>query len=134
MDNPVLGAERPDDVGDAIGGLAEGVGNGDRLPLEVYRVNAADGREELVRGATLIGLKLATLRHIAAIGNDYTVFNFMQNQSLGFAGTALGAFGNAQGGLPTSLVAPSLLLEEVDVRGARGEPHRPPLLPPPPMN
>jgi TldD protein len=134
MDNPVLGAQRADDVGDAIGGLAEGVGSGDRLPLEVYRVNAADGREELVRGATLIGLKLATLRRIAGIGNDYTVFNFMQNQSLGFAGTALGAFGNAQGGLPTSLVAPSLLLEEVDVRGARGEPHRPPLLPPPPMN
>ena len=134
MDNPVLGSQRQDDVGEAIGSLAEGVGNGDRVPLEVYRVNAADGREELVRGATLIGLKLGTLRRIAGIGNDYTVFNFMQNQSLGFAGTALGAFGNAQGGLPTSLVAPSLLLEEVDVRGARGEPHRPPLLPPPPMN
>ena len=134
MDNPALGFQRQDDIGEAVGTLAEGLGNGDRVPLIVYRVNAADGHEELVRGATLTGLKLSTLRRIAGIGNDYAVFNFTQSQALGFAGTALGAFGSAQGGLPTSLVAPSLLLEEVDVRGARGEPHRPPLLPPPPMN
>jgi predicted Zn-dependent protease len=134
MDNPAVGLQRQDDIGEAVGNLAEGVGNGDRVPLLVYRVNAADGREEIVRGATVSGLKLSELRRIAGIGNDYTAFNFMQSQALGFAGTALGAFGNAQGGLPTSIVAPSLLLEEVDVRGARGEPHRPPLLPPPPMN
>jgi predicted Zn-dependent protease len=134
MDNPALGFQRQDEIGDAVGSLAEGLGNGDRLPLVVYRINASDGREELVRGATLTGLKLGGLRRIAGIGNDYAVFNFMQSEALGFAGTALGAFGNAQGGLPSSLVAPSLLLEEVDVRGARGEPHRPPLLPPPPMN
>ena len=134
MDNPALGFQRQDDIGDAVGTMAEGVGNGDRVPLLTYRVNAADGREELVRGATLTGLKLNVLRRIAGIGNDYTVFNFMQSQALGFAGTALGSFGSAQGGLPTSLVAPSLLLEEVDVRGARGEPHRPPLLPPPSIN
>lgn len=134
MDNPALGFQRQDDIGEAVGTLAEGLGNGDRVPLVVYRVSATDGHEELVRGATLMGLKLGALRRIAGIGNDYTVFNFMQSQALGFAGTALGAFGSAQGGLPTSLVAPSLLLEEVDVRGARGEPHRPPLLPPPPMN
>ena len=134
MDNPALGFQRQEDIGEAVGSLAEGVGNGDRVPLVAYRVNASDGREELVRGATLTGLKLSGLRRIAGIGNDYAVFNFMQSQALGFAGTALGSFGNAQGGLPTSLVAPSLLLEEVDVRGARGEPHRPPLLPPPPMN
>ena len=135
MDNPALASQRQDDLSEAVGVLAEGgASNGDRLPLLVYRVNVADGREELVRGAMLTGLKLNTLRRIAAIGNDYTVFNFMQSQALGFASTALGAFGTAQGGLPTSMVAPSLLLDEVDVRGARGEPHRPPLLPPPPVN
>jgi len=44
----------------------------------------------------------------------------MQSQMNGFAGTALGAFGSAQLGLPASVVAPSLLVEELEVRGARG--------------
>jgi hypothetical protein len=52
----------------------------------------------------------------------------MQSQITGFAGTALGAFGTAQGGLPASVVAPSLLFDEVEVRGARGEPKRLPLV------
>jgi hypothetical protein len=45
----------------------------------------------------------------------------------------LGAFGTAQNGVPASVVAPSLLFEEVEVRGARGEPKRLPILPEPPM-
>ena len=40
----------------------------------------------------------------------------------------------ANGGLPASMVAPSLLFEELEVRGARGEPKRLPLLPAPPLN
>jgi hypothetical protein len=36
--------------------------------------------------------------------------------------------------LPASVVAPSLLLEEVEFRGARGEPKRLPILPEPPMS
>jgi hypothetical protein len=55
----------------------------------------------------------------------------MQSQQAGFAGTALGAFGSAQSGLPASLVAPSLLFDDLEVRGARGEPKRLPLLPAP---
>ena len=75
-----------------------------------------------------------TLRNISAIGNDDFVYNYMQNQIVGVAGTALGAFGTAQNGLPASVVAPSLLFDEVDVRGARGEPKRLPLLPEPPLS
>ena len=44
---------------------------------------------------------------------------------------ALLSVGSAQNGLPSSIVAPSLLFEEVEVRGARGEPKRLPLLPAP---
>ncbi len=134
MDNPALAFQRQDDFSDVIGAVAGGAANGDRLPLLVYRVNVADGREELMRGATLTGMKLRSLRNIAGIGNDYRAFQYMQSQAPGFAGTALSAFGSAQGGVPTSVVAPSLLLEEVEVRGARGEPRRAPLLPAPPLN
>ncbi len=133
MDNPTLASLRQEDFSETIAGLAGGVASGDRLPLLVYRVYVNDGREELVRGARLTGLTLRSLRNIAGIGNDYTVFNFMQNAAPGFAGTALGAFGSAQGGLPSSLVAPSLLFEEVEERGFHGEPRRTTLIPAPPL-
>ena len=134
MDNPALGLTRQDDFSEFVGAMAGGAGAGDRLPLMIYRVYVADGHEEPVRGALLRGMNLRALRGVTAIGNDYTPFNYMQSQQFGFASTALSAFGSAQGGLPTSVVAPSLLFEDVDVRGARGEPRRPPLLPPPPFN
>ena len=57
----------------------------------------------------------------------------MQNGSAGFAGTALDTFGSVEGGIPSSIVAPSLLLEDVEIRGYHGEPRRLPLLPIPPL-
>jgi hypothetical protein len=57
----------------------------------------------------------------------------MQNPQGGFAGTALGAFGSAQGGIPSTVVAPSLVLDEVEVRGFHGEPRRLPLVDAPPL-
>ena len=76
---------------------------------------------------------IGCLRNISAVGNDNFVYNYMQSQVAGFAGTAFGAFGSAQNGLPASIVAPSLLFDEVEVRGARGEPKRLPLLSAPQM-
>jgi TldD protein len=133
MDNPALASQRQEDFSDIIGSIAGGVASGDRLPLMVYRLYVADSREELVRGARLTGLTLRTLRSIAAIGSDATVFDFMQNPAPGFAGTALSIFGSAQSGLPGSIVAPSLVLEEVEARGFHGEPRRLPLIPAPPL-
>jgi len=134
MDNPELSLTRRDDASEFIGAMAGGAGAGDRVPLLLYRVYVADGREEPMRGALLRGFNIRALRNIAGIGNDFTAYNYMQSQQFGFAGTALSAFGSASGGLPTSLVAPSLLFEDVDVRGARGEPRRAPRLSPPPFN
>lgn len=135
MDNPALGLHHQEDFSELVAGLAAGAASGDRVPLLLYRVHVADGREELLRGARLIGLNLRALRNLAGMGNDPAVFTFQQSQATGFGGTALGAFGSAQsGGLPSAVVAPSLLFEEVEVRGARGEPRRRPLLPAPPLN
>jgi TldD protein len=133
MDNPTISLLHQDDFQTLLASYGGGAGTGDRLPLVVYRVYPEDGREEIVRGARLIGLNSRAIRNIAGIGNDNYVYNYMQSQVNGFAGTALGAFGSAQNGLPASIVAPSLLFEEVEVRGARGEPKRLPLVAPPPM-
>jgi TldD protein len=134
MDNPVLGVREQDDLSELMMGAASGAATGDRLPLLVYRVNVDDGKESLVRGARLTGLTLRAMRNIAGIGSDATPFNFTQSQQAGFAGTALSAFGTADSGVPATVIAPSLLFDDVEVHGARGEPERLPLVPPPPMN
>jgi len=131
MDNPSISLMHQDDFSELLASFGGNAAT-DRLSLVVYKVYP-DGREELVRGARVTGFNTRSLRNIAAIGNDDFVYNYMQNQTAGVAGTALGAFGNAQNGLPASVVAPSLLFEEVEIRGARGEPKRLPILPEPPM-
>jgi TldD protein len=128
MDNPALTSLNSQDFSDYIGEIAGGIASGERLPLIVYRVYVADGHKELVRGGHIEGLTLRNLRNMTAVGNDPTVYTYMQNTSNGFAGTALGAFGGAQGGIPSTVVTPSLLLEEVEVRGFHGEPRRLPLV------
>jgi len=134
MDNPVLSLLHQEDFSELLASFGGGAGTGDRLPLVVFRLYPEDGREEMIRGARISGLGTRNLRNVAGIGNDNFAYNYMQSQSNGFAGTALGAFGSAQNGLPAAAVAPSLFFEELEVRGARGEPKRLPLLPPPPMN
>ncbi len=136
MDNPALSLLHQEDFSELLASYGGGAGTGDRLPLVVYRVYPETGREEMIRGSRIIGLNSRALRNLAGIGNDTFVLNYMQSQINGFAGTALGAFGSAQSqyGLPASVVAPSLLFAELEVRGARGEAKRLPLLPPPPMS
>ena len=136
MDNPALSLLHQEDFSELLASYGGGAGTGDRLPLVVYRVYPETGREEMIRGSRIIGLNSRALRNLAGIGNDSFVYNYMQSQINGFAGTALGAFGSAQNqnGLPASVVAPSLLFDELEVRGARGEAKRLPLLPPPPMS
>ena len=133
MDNPALSSLGQQDFSDFLGAVAGGIASGERIPLQVYRVYVSDGREELVRGGHIEGLTLRSLRNVLAIGSDLSVFDYMQNPAGGFAGTALGSFGGAQGGIPSSIVAPSLLLEEVEIRGFHGEPRRLPLVPAPPL-
>jgi hypothetical protein len=133
MDNPSLSLLHQEDFSELLASYGGGAGNGDRLPLLVYKIYPDSGREEIVQGARIIGLNTRALRNIAGIGNDNFVFNYMQIQDAGFSGTALGAFGSARNGLPSSIIAPSLLFDEVEVRGARGEPKRLPLLPAPTM-
>jgi TldD protein len=133
MDNPALGAVGPSDLSETIGELSGGLSSGMRLPLMIYRVYVSDGHKELVRGATLQDLTVRSLRNILGIGSDSAVYNYMQTDEEGLGGTALGAFGAAEGGIPSTVTAPSLLLDEVEVQGFHGEPRRVPLVPAPPL-
>ncbi len=133
MDNPAVAAVSQQDFSDFVGGLGSGIANGDRAPLLVYKVYVADGHEELARGGFLDGLTLRSMRNILALGDDAHVLTYMQNSQDGLSGTALGAFGLANGGIPSTVTSPSLLLDDVEIRGFHGEPSRVPLDPAPPL-
>src|SRR5450432_2524641 len=90
MDNPTISLLHQDDFQALLASYGGGAGTGDRLPLVVYRVYPEDGREEIIRGARVIGLNSRAVRNITGIGNDDFVYNYMQSQINGFAGTALG--------------------------------------------
>jgi TldD protein len=132
MDNPALASIHHGDLDAMLAGMIGGIPNGDRMPLVVERLWVSDGHEDLVRGARIIGLTVRNLRNLAAVGTDPTVFNFMQNPQ--FSATALAAFGSAQGGLPSSIVTPSLLIRDIQVNGPHGGEQRLPIVPIPPMN
>jgi len=132
MDNPALAAIHHGDFDEMLAGMLSGISNGDRMPLVVERLWVSDGHEDLVRGARISGLTVRNLRNLAAVGNDPTVFNYMQSSQ--FAATALAAFASAQGGLPSSIVTPSLLIRDVQINGPHGGEQRLPLVPIPPMN
>jgi TldD protein len=133
MDDPALTSVHASDFSDFIGGLAGGISSGLRIPLMVYRVYVSDGHEELVRGGNIDGLTARSLRNLAAVGDDASVFSYMQNPNIGFAGTALGEFGSAQNGIPSAIITPSILLDDIEVRGFHGEPRRLPIVPAPPL-
>jgi predicted Zn-dependent protease len=133
MDNPGISSVRGDDFSEFLGSVAGGLASGERIPLLIYKVYVADGRKELVRGGRIEGLNLRTIRNILGVGGDPSVYTYMQSVAGGFVGSALGSFGSAQGGIPSAVIAPSLLLEEVEVRGFHGEPRRLPLVVAPPL-
>ena len=56
MDNPSLSLLHQEDFSELLASYGGGAGTGDRLPLLVYKVYPDDGREEVMRGARIIGV------------------------------------------------------------------------------
>jgi predicted Zn-dependent protease len=86
------------------------------IPVIVYRVHP-DGREELVRGADIVGTPLASFSKILATGDKQEVFN--------------GYCGAESGSVPVSAVAPAILVSEIEIEKKAKSNDRPPLLPEP---
>jgi predicted Zn-dependent protease len=86
-------------------------------PLVVYRVDAG-GKETLVRGLALENLQPRSLKDVTAVGKDAFVYNYLDQ-------------GNGFSGIPTSIVAPPLLISDVDIRRVTGKNRKPPLYPAP---
>jgi predicted Zn-dependent protease len=90
------------------------------IPLVVWRVYV-DGRpDELVRGVSIVGTPLASMKRILATGDKSEVFN--------------GECGAESGTIPVSAVAPAMLLSEMETQRQPQGTARPPILPIPGAN
>ena len=93
------------------------------LPLAVYRVYP-DGREELIRDVNFREMEIRALRDIVA-GDTPHVFHFLENGSP-FAPVGVGTYV-----AETSVICPSLLLEEAELEPISVETRTEPLVAPP---
>jgi len=103
------------DQGRPYGYRVETLGQPGNTPRLLYRVYANDGHEELVRGAVFNELDTRALRTaVIAAGNDPLV-------------------SNRPGGIPTTVISPSLLFDELEVKRADTSKDKLPEYPPPPL-
>lgn len=86
-------------------------------PELMYRITP-DGKETLLRGATLAPIAVRELRDALAVGRELSVYAFLEE---------------SEGGLdvPVSIAAPALLFGDLEVRGPSGPNKRPPVVPQP---
>jgi TldD protein len=94
---------------------------GTSTPLLVYKVFVDDGREELIRGVTSGEFSVRSLRQILAAGKE----NFVHNRLASGGGSPLSF---SLGNVPTSIIAPAVLVEEMELRKQSGAQQKPALM------
>ncbi len=81
-------------------------------PIHAYKVYVADGREELVRGLEFAEVEERVLKDIVAAGKEQKVYN-------------------STSGTPSSVIAPAILIEELELHKPEHEFDKLPILKPP---
>jgi len=112
-----------------ISGRAGRSGGGGRpvsTPVLLYRVYP-DGREELVRGLRFRSLTTRNFRDIAAAGTQEYQFDYMDN------GAPMALMGAGNYIVGCSVVAPSILFEDLELEASADDMPKPPVVAPPPM-
>ncbi|HVT10306.1 MAG TPA: metallopeptidase TldD-related protein [Polyangia bacterium] len=116
LDEDTLPGSEGDDLMSLLSFGLGGHGPPPVRPLVVYRVD--HGKETLVRGALLENLLPRSLKDITAVGAEPVVQNYLEGGA-GFSG------------IPSTIIAPSLLVADVDIRRQTGRNRKPPLYPSP---
>ncbi|MBI3819417.1 MAG: hypothetical protein HY286_12045 [Planctomycetes bacterium] len=98
--------------GGAAGGGAPAAVGGLQDPLVITKIFVDDGHEEYVRACEFDSVSVNSLKDIVAAGSTLNVWN----------GT---------GGAGTSVIAPAIVLETVNIYGIESESEKKPALPPP---
>ncbi|NIM11975.1 MAG: hypothetical protein GTO45_07645 [Candidatus Aminicenantes bacterium] len=100
-------------------------------PVMMVRVYVEDGREELVRGISIGDFKVGDLKDIAAVGNDSYVLQRLLSSGGGMMSSVfmfLSSRGGGGIGVPASIVAPSVLFEELEFKKKEEKGKKPPLM------
>ena len=105
---------------------AAGSGHPVSMPLHVYKLYT-DGHEEMIRGVRLRGLNARSLKDILAAGDDSVTFNYLENE----APFALVGYGSSSA--EVSVVAPSVLIDDLELTKIDDELPRLPIAGPPSM-
>ncbi|MFA6094095.1 MAG: metallopeptidase TldD-related protein [Elusimicrobiota bacterium] len=87
-------------------------------PILVYRVDVKTGKEELVRNAEFSGASLRSLRDIAAASDRRRVHDCWR----------VGIYRYNHGRVPASIIAPSVLISEMELKKSEQKPQKPPVL------
>ena len=83
------------------------------FPVEAYKINVKDGKETLIRGMEFEGTSVRALKDISEAGDDLNVYNFLLGHNFE---------------IPASIVAPSILVEELELKKTEAKPSRLPRL------
>jgi hypothetical protein len=102
----------------------EGGGRPVSLPVLIYKVYK-DGKEELIRGVRFRNLNVRSLRDIRSAGSDSNVFDYLEN------GLPLALLGAGSYAAETSVIAPSVLVDDLEVRKLDDELPKLPIVPSP---
>ena len=94
------------------------------LPVRIYKLYA-DGHEEQVRGLAFRGLNAKSLKDIVAAGDDSAPFSFSYSHQI-FA--MIDANGPSH---PATVVAPSILVDDLDLKPVEGDLPKLPVTPSP---
>jgi TldD protein len=103
---------------------SQGSGHPVSMPMLAYKIYP-DGREELVRGLRFRSFNVRSLKDILAAGNDATVFDFMDNPAP-FALMGATAYTSE-----ACVVAPSILIDDLELHPAEEELPKLPVAPAP---
>ena len=96
------------------------------LPVLVYKIYP-DGKEELVRSLRFRGFSARSLRDIVAASDESALINFTDSN----APLALVGAGNYT--TTSSVIAPALLFDELELEPIQEEVSKPPIVPAPPV-
>jgi len=115
-----------DEVRTLLTGMAQSGGSAHpvSVPVLVYRVDP-DGTEELVRGLRFRALTTRSLKDIIAASQESFVFDFLDNGAP-FALMGVGSFV-----AECSVIAPSVLIDDLELETMQEELTKPPIVPPP---
>jgi hypothetical protein len=105
---------------------AEGAAHPVSSPVLVYKVYP-DGREELVRGLRFRGLNARSLKDILVAGDDNVVFDYLDN------GAPLALVGAGTYTTESCVVAPSIIVDDLELHPVEEELPKLPVAPPPEM-